>query len=176
MLSSRAMDLTDADLAALIIRRVMPVDLRATAELLVSELKQRGRELDPAAVRNAVQATLEDAQGVLVIGAYHENQPGFAHGKMVGVLIMTVTMSIEHAGEVGWIENLYVRADYRRRGLAERMLRQVLTFAETRGLRALDLEVGDSDGHDPEAAAHLYTKHGFRKIPSARLRRDFTRA
>jgi ribosomal protein S18 acetylase RimI-like enzyme len=102
-----------------------------------------------------------------VVGAYHENQPGFAHGKMVGVLVMSVLTSIEHAGEIGWIETLFVRPDYRRAGLGDQMLAQALTFSRTRGLRRLDLEVGPGD--EPEAAGQLYKKHGFRARTSSRL-------
>lgn len=160
------MEARDADL---IVRQVMPVDLRATAELLVKAVESRGRNADAAQVRNAVQEALEDAQRVLVIGAYHENQPGFAHGKMVGALVMNVLTSVEAGGQVGWIETLFVRDDYRRRGLGERMLKQALDWADARGLRGLDLEVGE--GHVPDAAERLYHKHGFRPIRSSRLTR-----
>jgi ribosomal protein S18 acetylase RimI-like enzyme len=134
-------------------------------------MRQRGRELDAGAVRNAVQQALED-QHVLVVGAYHENQPGFAHGKMVGVLVMSVGLSIEHAGEAGWVKTLYVRPEYRRRGLAEKMLRQALAWSETRGLRALDLEFGEA--HESEATRRLYEKHGFHPVQLTRLSHTFT--
>ncbi len=165
------MEARDADL---IVRQVMPVDLRATAELLVKAVEARGRHADPAEVRNAAQEALEDAHRVLVIGAYHENQPGFAHGKMVGVLVMNVLTSVEAAGQVGWIETLFVREDYRRRDLGERMLKQAMDWAGARGLRALDLEVGE--GHASEAAQHLYRKHGFRVIHSTRMTHRFGHA
>ncbi len=154
----------------LIVRQVMPVDLRATAELLVHSFRQRGHTIDAGQVRNAVQAVLEDSQRVLVIGAYHENQPGFAHGKMVGILVMNVLTRVELAGQVGWIETLFVRPDYRRHGLGERMLKQALDWSAARGLRGLDLEVGD--GSDPEAAGRLYDKHGFRTVRSTHLSRS----
>src|SRR5262249_39118956 len=121
-------------------------------------------------VRNTVQSALEDSQRVLVVGAYHENQPGFAHGKMVGVLVMSSIPSIEHAGELGWIETLFVRPDYRKLGLGEQMLAQALTWSRTRGFRHLDLEVGEGD--DSAAAARLYQKHGFRARASSRLALD----
>ncbi len=116
-----------------------------------------------------MQAALEDEARTLVIGAFHEGLPGFAHGKMVGVLVMTVVSSLEHAGEVGWIEELYVRDDYRRKGLGERLLGQALDWAQARGLRALDLEI--AEGHELGAAEHLYIRHGFKKIHRERLTR-----
>src|SRR5579859_1209531 len=153
----------------LIVRRVMPVDLRATAELIVRSFEQRGIATDGESVRNAAQAALEDAQRVLVIGAYHENQPGFAHGKMVGVLAMNLIVSVQHAGEMGFIETLFVRPDYRRRGLGRRMLAEVLAFCSGRGVRAIEIALGDGD--DPAAAHALYGELGFRPVESRRLQR-----
>jgi GNAT superfamily N-acetyltransferase len=153
----------------LIVRRVGGVDLRAATELLVHQQRALGRAHGETELRPVVQATLEDSDRSLVIGAFHEGLPGFAHGKMVGVLVMSVFFSLEHAGEVGWIEELYVRDDYRRKGLGEKLLSQALDWAEARGLRSLDLETGDAD--NAAAAERLYSKHGFRKIQRERLTR-----
>ena len=71
-------------------------------------------------------------------------------------------------GEVGWIQKLYVREDYRKKGLGEKLLGQGLEWAAGRGLRAIDLEVGEG-GDLAEAAEHLYAKKGFRKIQRTRL-------
>ncbi len=151
----------------LIVRRVSGVDLRAATELLVHQQKDLGKQVDSDKLRPAVQAVLEDSDRTLVAGAYHEGLPGFAHGKMVGMFIMHVLPSLEHAGEVGWIQKLYVRPDYRKKGLGDKLLALGMEWAEGRGLRALDLEVGDNDL--PEAAQHLYAKKGFRVISRIRL-------
>jgi GNAT superfamily N-acetyltransferase len=151
----------------LVVRRVSGVDLRATVELLVHQQRAHGNEISEDELRPVVQATLEDSDRTLALGAFHEGLPGFAHGKMVGVLMMTVTLSLEHAGEVGWIDELFVRNDYRKKGLAQRMLAMAMGWAEARGLRALDLEVGEK--HEPEPATRLYQKQGFQRIQRARL-------
>jgi GNAT superfamily N-acetyltransferase len=133
----------------------------------VQQQRGYGREIDADRLRPAVQAALEDSDRVLMLGAFHEGLPGFAHGKMVGVLHMTVLVSLEHAGEVGLIEQLYVREDYRRKGLGERMLTLALDWAAGRGLRALDVEVAEK--YDPVAAQALYGKKGFAQIRRTRL-------
>src|SRR4051812_1766310 len=137
----------------LIVRRVGGVDVRATLELLCHQQRGRGRTADE--LRPVVQAALQDEARTLVLGAFHEGLPGFAHGKLVGVLVMTLVTSLEYAGEVGWIEELYVREDYRRNGLGERLLGQALDWAVGRGLRAVDLEL-EGEGQEPGAAEHLY--------------------
>jgi GNAT superfamily N-acetyltransferase len=152
----------------LTVRRVSGVDLRPAVELLVIESTAHRRAFSAEMLRPTVQAMLEDSDRTLMIGAFHEGLPGFQHGKMVGVLLMNVFFSLEHAGEAGWIEELFVREDYRRRGLATRLLDQSLVWARGRGVRAIDLEVGDGND-EPEAAHHLYLRRGFHKIQRARL-------
>jgi GNAT superfamily N-acetyltransferase len=153
----------------LVVRRLGGVDLRATVELLQHHRQAYGKVRPVEELRPAVQAALEDSDRTLLIGAFQEGLPGFAHGKLVGLLIMNVLVSLEHVGEVGWIEDLYVREDYRRQGLGERLLGQALDWATARGLRAIDLEMGEA--HELGAAARLYEKHGFAKIQRARLTR-----
>ncbi len=152
----------------LVVRRVTGVDLRGSVELLVHQQETLGREVNADKLRPAVQAVLEDSSRTLVAAAFHEGLPGFAHGKMVGIFVMHVLPSIEHAGEVGWIQKLYVRDDYRKSGLGNRLLDEGLTWARGRGLRALDVEMGET-GDVTEAAEHLYGKKGFRRIARVRL-------
>jgi ribosomal protein S18 acetylase RimI-like enzyme len=152
----------------LVVRRLTGVDVRASVELLAHQVKTLGRDVNVDQLRPAVQAVLEDSDRTLVVAAFHEGLPGFAHGKMVGIFVMHVVPSLEQMGEVGWIQKLYVRDDYRRKGLGERLLQQGLEWAEGRGLRAVDLEVGEG-GDLAEAAEHLYANHGFRKISRIRL-------
>ena len=151
----------------LVVRRVTGVDVKGAVELLVNQQKALGRPVDTDKLRPAVQAVLEDSDRTLVVAAFHEGLPGFAHGKMVGVLMMTVLTSLEHMGEVGWIEQLYVREDYRRKKLGDRLLSTALEWATGRGLRALDVEIGEK--HDPAAAQALYGKKGFGQVQRTRL-------
>jgi ribosomal protein S18 acetylase RimI-like enzyme len=151
----------------LIVRRIGGVDLRAATELLVAQQRAYGRDTDADKLRPIVQAALEDVDRVLMLGAFHEGLPGFAHGKMVGMLTMSLLVSIEHAGEVGHIEQLYVRDDYRRKGLGDRLLSLALDWSAGRGLRAIDVEVAER--FDATAAQGLYGKKGFNELRRTRL-------
>lgn len=151
----------------LIVRRIGGVDLRAATELLVQQQRAYGRDTDADRLRPIVQAALEDSDRTLVVGAFHEGLPGFAHGKMVGVLTMNIVVSLEHAGEVGVIEQLWLREDYRRQGLGERLLSLALDWSEARGLRAIHVEVAEK--YDPAAAQALYGKKGFGEVRRTRL-------
>jgi GNAT superfamily N-acetyltransferase len=151
----------------LIVRRIGGVDLRAATELFTQQQRGYGRDVDVDRLRPALQAALEDSDRVLVVGVFHEGLPGFAHGKLVGVLMMTVLVSLEHMGEVGWIEQLYVREDYRRKGLGDRLLATAVDWGAGRGLRTIDVEFGER--HDAAAAQGLYGKKGFSQIQRTRL-------
>ncbi len=156
-----------SDQPQLIVRRIGGVDLRAATELFTQQQRGFGRDVDADRLRPIVQAALEDADRVLVVGAFHEGLPGFAHGKMVGVLMMTVLVSLEHAGEVGYIEQLFVREDYRRKGLGDRLLSLALDWSAARGLRAVDVEAHER--FDPTVVRALYGRKGFQEIKRTRL-------
>ena len=73
------------------------------------------------------------------------------NGQVLGYAGLTVV-----AGE-GYIDNIAVREEYRRQGIAQGMLDVFLRFAAAHQLRFLTLEVRASN--DP--AKRLYMKHGF---------------
>ena len=66
----------------------------------------------------------------------------------------------------GYIGNVAVRVDYRRRGVGDRLLNALNELAAERKLRFLTLEV--RQGNDPALA--LYGKHGYRRTG---LRKDY---
>lgn len=55
------------------------------------------------------------------------------------------------------VTNIAVHPDFRRRGIGEKLLKELITRAASRGARRLTLEVRPSN----EAAQRLYTKFGF---------------
>ena len=66
----------------------------------------------------------------------------------------------------GYIGNVAVRVDYRRRGVGDRLLNALNELAAERKLRFLTLEV--RQGND--SALALYGKHGYRRTG---LRKDY---
>lgn len=78
-------------------------------------------------------------------------------GEVVGYLILTLGYSIEYGGCDAFIDEVYIRAEHRGRGIGQ----QVIAFAETQcrafGVRALHLEVERDNTH----AHALYRKVGF---------------
>ena len=60
----------------------------------------------------------------------------------------------------GYITNVAVRPEYRRQGIAGKLLEVFHRFAEGNKMAFLTLEVRDSNA----SARALYTKHGFREV------------
>lgn len=76
------------------------------------------------------------------------------NGVVMGYAGLTVV-----AGE-GYINNIAVRQEYRKQGVASELLKVFLRFGKAQGLSFLTLEVRASN----EAAKRLYMKHGFAQV------------
>jgi ribosomal protein S18 acetylase RimI-like enzyme len=93
------------------LRRAVPADAPTVAEfnrLLASETE--GKTLDPAILEQGVKAGLADPNKGLYFVA--EDQ-----GSVVGQLMVTYEWSDWRNGWIWWIQSVYVRSDYRRRGV-----------------------------------------------------------
>jgi ribosomal protein S18 acetylase RimI-like enzyme len=78
--------------------------------------------------------------------------------KSVGYIILTFGVDLEVGGRMGWITDLYLEPEYRRKGYGGKALIHVEEFCRTLGLRALELLV-ERDNVEAQA---LYKSFGFR--------------
>ena len=103
--------------------------------------------------RNMLAEELDNALSAFLVALDDE-------GKVVGYAGVQVIL------DEGYITNVAVRPEYRRRGVAAQLLEVFIAFAEGNKLAFLTLEVRDSN----QAAIVLYGRHGFR---SAGRRRNY---
>ncbi|HEX7243291.1 MAG TPA: GNAT family N-acetyltransferase [Longimicrobiaceae bacterium] len=80
-----------------------------------------------------------------------------ADGEPAGYVVLTWGFSMEYGGLRGFVDDLFVRAEHRGRGLAAAALAEVRRTAEALGVRALDVEVGPEN----DAARRVYARAGF---------------
>ena len=80
-----------------------------------------------------------------------------ADGEPAGYVVLTWGFSMEYGGLRGFVDDLFVRAAHRGRGLAAAALAEVRRAAEALGVRALDVEVGPEN----DAARRVYARAGF---------------
>lgn len=79
-------------------------------------------------------------------------------GAAAGYVVLTVRFSMEYGGRDGFIDDLYVRPEYRGRGIARAGLRKLFAECSRRGLLAVHAEVAGGDG----PAQRLYRSFGMR--------------
>ena len=79
------------------------------------------------------------------------------NNQIVGYIALCIGYSIEFSGQDAFIDEFYLRSDYRGKGLGKQALDQIKILAKQRGLQALHLEVDRSNSR----AQRLYANAGF---------------
>jgi GNAT superfamily N-acetyltransferase len=78
-------------------------------------------------------------------------------GEPAGHVVLTVCFSMEYGGLRGFVDDLFVRPQFRGRGLAAAGLAALRADAEARGVRALLVEAGPAN----DVALRVYRRAGF---------------
>jgi ribosomal protein S18 acetylase RimI-like enzyme len=85
-------------------------------------------------------------------------------GTAAGHVVLTTRFAMEFGGLIGYIDDLFVRPGYRRRGAARVALDALVAECQRRGCRSLIVEVGP----DNAGAIALYRRVGLRLRADAR--------
>lgn len=125
--------------------------------LLTAQLVEHDIETSADLLHEVVTAVLSDARHGFIFVASDGDEA-------VGVSYAASHFSAEHGGIVGWLEELYVRPDWRGRGVGSALLEATIARAQELHWRGLELEV--VVGH--ERAAALYLRHGFMALRRTR--------
>jgi len=83
----------------------------------------------------------------------------------VGHMVVTLRYGMEYGGSIACLDDLFVRADWRNRGLSTAALNELRNFCQTAGIRALTVEVGFNNG--PGQA--VYRRAGFVEATNRQL-------
>jgi GNAT superfamily N-acetyltransferase len=132
-------------------------DCRECAALLVQQLVEHGSDATEESLVTVLEQVVSDPARGFVLHA-RENR------KMVGIAYLAIILSAEHCGKVGWLEEIYVLAEYRSRGFGAALLSVVLERARELGIVAIDLEVDAAH----RRAESLYRRFGFRTLDRSR--------
>jgi GNAT superfamily N-acetyltransferase len=139
-----------------------PFDSSSVVALLAEQFREHGIDLGPEALSAAVLGLVSDATRGAILLAY-DPEP-------LGVAVLAFTWTLEHGGLVAWLDELFVVAEQRGRGIGRALLRRALEVAKDRGCRAIDLEVDA----DHARAQHLYEREGFASLARRRWARRLT--
>jgi GNAT superfamily N-acetyltransferase len=80
--------------------------------------------------------------------------------EVVGLACVHYNWTLEHYGRAAWLEDLYVRPDYRRRGVGRELLLAAIERARRAGCHAIDFEVDDLHAW----AGEIALKQGFSRV------------
>lgn len=143
------------------VRRMQSGDRSAVLRMLTTQLREHEVTIDSAALEAAVDGVSgRPERGLFLVAEEAQRLIGFAY--------LGFTWTLETGGLTCWLEELYVEPEARGRGRGAALLESALQEAQTRGAKAMDLEV--EQGH--ERAASLYQRSGFRRLSRTRWQRE----
>lgn len=141
----------------LVIRRATRRDAHTAIPLLIAQLRGLGISTRRSAVAAGVRGLLDLPRRGFILLA-------IAGGAAVGVAYVSFSWTVEHGGQVAWLEELYVAPRRRGGGIGKRLLAQVCALARRYGCNAVELEV--ENGH--ARAESLYARERFRRLKRRR--------
>ena len=109
-----------------------------------------GHHFDPANAREALLRLLREPVFGLVWLISEEKT-------IIGYVVLCFGYSLEFHGRDAFLDEFYLKADYRRQGVGTHVLNQVEEQAHREGIRAIHLEVVRRN----EAAGSFYRKIGY---------------
>jgi len=136
---------------AMILRPAGPGDVDLLLGMMTAFYAESKFPLDHGAARRALGALADDPG----LGRLWRIQPD---GVPAGYVAVTFGFSLEYLGRDAILDDFYIEAPHRGRGLGNRVLEIVEAECRALGVNALHLEVGRANA----AGQALYRKRGFR--------------
>ncbi|HEX8749115.1 MAG TPA: GNAT family N-acetyltransferase [Pyrinomonadaceae bacterium] len=132
-------------------RRAAHDDIPVLVELMQEFYLEAPYTLDRDWAAESFRALLlDDSLGAVWI-VFHDSEPA-------GYVVLTIKFSMEYGGPDAFIDDLFIRAAHRRRGLGRALLKALFVECERRRALAVHVEVG----RDNVAANALYSSYGLK--------------
>jgi len=129
-----------------LVRNATEADVSHVVALLEEWYPSEGQEEKRADV---VKATISDERHELLVAELD--------GEIVGFLLLVIVYDLVEGAPVGYVQDLYVKADCRSRGFGTALLEKAVENARARG--AVELHVGVHP--ENESAIRFYKRKGF---------------
>ena len=131
-------------------RKATLEDIPALVDLMQEFYAAANYPLDRQWAAAGFSALLQDYSRGAVWVVSHDSEPA-------GYVVLTTRFSMEYGGLDAFIDDLFIRPAYRRRGLGRAALDALFGECERRKVLAVHVEVG----HDNVAAKALYRSYGL---------------
>ncbi len=148
--------------AEITIERLALADVGDAADLLHAQLLEHRISSDRDTARRSLAGLVEVGSRGFVLVARGTDA--------VGLAVLAFAWTVEHGGNVAWLDELYVVPRLRGLGVGRALLLRAIAECEREGCVAMDLEVDREHGR----AANLYTREGFEPLGRARYARRLT--
>ncbi len=142
-------------------RRAGRGDVDPVVRLVRDFYAEDGYPFDAASAADAVSRLIgEESLGAIWVADPEDGPVGYA--------ALTLGFSLEYMGRDGFVDDLFLRPDWRGRGLGRALLDRLVAEAVAMGVRALHLEVG----REKATARALYRRAGFKDHDRILMTRD----
>ena len=145
--------------SAVRIDRAHARDVDRIAELFHADMQDLGVESEVAQQRALVQAALSGDGSTTWVRVAR-----VADGRVIGVILANVALSVKFGGRTLWIEELYVDPGARQGGVGRMLVEHMLEWAAEHGIVGVDLEAYRMN----TGASILYRSLGFDRLPRER--------
>jgi ribosomal protein S18 acetylase RimI-like enzyme len=135
---------------ATITRRATPDDIPVLVDLMEEFYAEADYPLDRQWATNSFSTLLRDESFGAVWIIFHDGAPA-------GHIVLTIRFSMEYGGFDAFIDDLFIRSNYRRQGLGRAALKALFDECARRRVLAVHVEVGQ----DNLAANALYHSYGL---------------
>ena len=132
-------------------------DLPLLVDLMQEFYAESAFDLESRWASDSFITLLSSASKGAVWIAFYDAEPA-------GYVVLTIRHNMEYGGDDGFIDDLYVRPNYRRKGLGRAATRALLEECERRNVLALHVEAGRNN----VAAQALYRSFGLYVLDDAR--------
>lgn len=89
-------------------------------------------------------------------------------GKTAGYSMIAKSYSTEFGGECIWVEDIYIKSEYRKKGIGTMFFKYLENLYKGRSVR-FRLEVEK----DNQAAIEVYKKNGYQELPYIQMIKEF---
>jgi ribosomal protein S18 acetylase RimI-like enzyme len=131
-------------------RRASSADIPQLVALMREFYAEAAFSLDDEWAARAFAALIDDPSAGAVWMIEHDDVA-------IGHVVLSVRFAMEFGGPVGYVDDLFVRSEHRRKGAARVGLDALVEECRRRDCRALHVEVGTSN----DAAIALYGLYGL---------------
>lgn len=127
------------------------------ADLFLSQVSMTHTEESFHQMMEAIDTILDDPATSRIVVVEKD-------GLLYGMAHMNIGISLRTGGYYLWLNELLVKESFRNKGIGKKLLIYIIHWAESEGIRSIELETGVNNS----VTKHLYNSLGFYEVIAKR--------